>query len=90
MQSYTNVKISLSTSLKIKPWYARPITVQDTCCCRYHVEFQLCYETFLDFCIKFGSNDPPPSSVHEFLSKILCAQENDQLFYKKECVDGIK
>ena len=29
-------------------------------------------------------------SVHEFVSKILCAQENDQVFYKKQCVDGRK
>ena len=76
--------------MKIKPWYVRPITVQDTCCCRYHVEFQLFYETFVNFGIKYWSNDPPPSSVCEFLSKILCAGENNELFYKKECVGGRK
>ena len=27
-------------------------------------------------------------SFREFLSKILCAQENDQVFYKKKCVGG--
>ena len=35
-------------------------------------------------------NNPPPSSVHEFVSKILSARENDQVFYKKQCVDGRK
>ena len=29
-------------------------------------------------------------SVHEFVSKILCAWENDQVFYKKQCVRGKK
>ena len=29
-------------------------------------------------------------SVHEFVSRILCAQENDQVFYKKQCVGGKK
>ena len=78
METNTDVKIALSTFVKIKPWYVRPITVRDTCCCRYHVEFQLYYETFLDFGRKYWSNYPPLSSVHEFLSKILCARENDQ------------
>ena len=47
-------------------------------------------QTFVNFCIKYWSNDPPPSSVHEFLSKILCPRENNELFYKKECVCGRK
>jgi hypothetical protein len=72
-ESNIDVKISLSTFVKLKPWYVRPITIQDTCCCWYHVEFQLYYETFLEFGIQHWSNDPPPSSVCEFLSKILCA-----------------
>jgi hypothetical protein len=29
-------------------------------------------------------------SFPEFVSKILCARENDQVFYKKQCVDGRK
>ena len=53
MESNTDVKVSLSTFVKIKPWYVRPITVQDTCCCRYHVEFQLFYGTFVNFGIKY-------------------------------------
>ena len=90
MESNIDVKISLSTFVKLKPWYVRPITVRDTCCCRYHVEFELLYETFVNFGIKYWSNDPPPSSVREFLSKILCPRENNELFYKKECVGGRK
>ena len=29
-------------------------------------------------------------TVREFVSKILCAWENDQVFYKKQCVGGKK
>jgi hypothetical protein len=90
MESNVDVKISLSTFVKLKPWYVRPIVVCDTCCCRYHVEFELYYETFLNFGIQCWPNDPPPSSVREFVSKILCARENDQVFYKKQCVGGRK
>ena len=89
MKSNVDVKISLSTFVKLKPWYVRPIVVCDTCC-RYHVEFELYYETFLDFGMKCWPNNPPLVSVHEFVSKILCARENDQVFYKKQCVRGKK
>ena len=41
MESNFDAKISLSTFLKLKPWYVKPIVVHDTCCCRHHVEFEL-------------------------------------------------
>ena len=31
---------------KCKPWYVRINTIQNTCCCRYHIEFDLYYHTF--------------------------------------------
>jgi hypothetical protein len=37
-----------------KPWFVRPIIVCDTCCCRYHVEFELYYDTFLDLVKLYG------------------------------------
>ena len=88
MEMNVDAKISLSTFVKLKPWYVRPIVVRDTCCCRYHVEFELYYETFLDFGMQCWPNNPPPASVSEFVSKILFVQENDQVFYKKQCVRG--
>ena len=32
--------------------------------------------------------NPPPASLHECVSKIVCAQGNDQVFYKNQCVEG--
>ena len=58
MESNVDAKISLSTFVKLKPWYVRPIFVCDTCCCRYHVEFKLYYETFNHFGIQCCPNDP--------------------------------
>ena len=43
------IHVSLSAFVQQKPWYVKPITVRDTCCCCYHVEFELYYDTFLDF-----------------------------------------
>ena len=90
MESNVDAKISLSTFMKLKPWYFRTILVRDTCCFRYYVEFKLYYETILDFGVQCWPNNPPPASVHEFVSKILCARENDQVLYKKQCVGGKK
>ena len=58
MEIDVDVNISLNTFVKLKPWYVRPIVVRDTCCCRYHVELELYYETFLDFVMQFGQITP--------------------------------
>ena len=88
MESNVDVKISLSTFVKLRPWYVRAIVVRNTCCCRYHVEFELYYEIFLNFGMQCWPNNPPHSSVREFVYKILCVRENDQVFYKKQCIEG--
>ena len=53
------VKISINTSVQQKPWFVRPISVHDTCCCHYHVEFELYYDTFLDFGKNLWASSPP-------------------------------
>jgi hypothetical protein len=88
-EEHKEVKISINTFLQKKPWIVRPIIVHDTCCCHYHVEFELCYDTFLDFGKTLWPSSPPPSTFHAFISKILCEREGDELFYKKKCVGEI-
>ena len=51
-ESNPSVNVSFSMFSKLKPWYIRPNTIRDTCCCRYHVKFELYYDTFVDFCKK--------------------------------------
>jgi hypothetical protein len=75
-------KISINTFVQQKPWFVRPIIVHDTCFRRYHVEFELYYDTFLDFCKTLWPSSPPPSTFCAFISKILCEREGDDLFYK--------
>lgn len=45
-----DVEITINMSDKLKPWYIRPNTTHDIFCCWYHVEFQLYYDTFIEFC----------------------------------------
>ena len=73
-----------------KPWYVKHITVCDTFCCRYHLEFRLYYETFHNFGKIFWKKSPPPSIIHDFISQILCARESHELFYQNKCVGGKK
>jgi hypothetical protein len=90
-EEHEEVKISINTLVQQKPWFVRPITICDTCCCCYNVEFELYYDTFYFY---FGKtlwpSSPPHSTFSAFISKILCEREGDDLFYKKKCVGGKK
>ena len=83
------MNLSINTFVQQKPWYVRAITIRDTCCCRYHVQFELLYETFLRFGKTFWPNSPP-STIHAFISKILWERDSHKIFYNKRCVDGKK
>ena len=89
-EEYNGINMSINTFVQQKPWYVKPIIVSDTCCCHYHVDFELYYDTFIDFGKTFWENSPPPSTIHDFISKILCEREGDELFYQKKCVGGKK
>ena len=89
-EKHKEVKMSINAFVQQKPWFVRSITVHDTCCCCYHVEFELYYDTFLDFGKTLWPGSPPPSTFCVFISEILCEREDDDLFYKKKCVGGKK
>ena len=84
------INVSINTFGQKKPWYVKPITVHDTCCCRYHVEFQLYYDTFINFGKTFWKKSSPLSIIHDFISEIICARESHELFYQMKCVGGKK
>ena len=54
------------------------------------MKFQLYYDTFLNFGKTFWKYSPLPSTIHDFISQILCERESDKQFYKKKCVGGKK
>jgi hypothetical protein len=89
-EEHKEVKIFINTFVQQKAWLVRPIIVCDTCFCRYHVEFELYYNTFLDFGKTSWPISPPPSTFGAFISEILCEREGDELFYQKKCVGGKK
>ena len=86
---HRKVNFPINTFVQQKPWYVRPITVHDTCCCRYHVEFELYYDTSLRFGKTFWLNSPP-STIHAFISEILCERDSHEIFYNKRCVNWKK
>ena len=86
---HSELNLSINTFVQQKPWYVIPITIRDTCCCHYHVEFELYYDTFLWFGKTFWPNSPP-STIHVFISEILCERDSHKIFYNKRCVGGNK
>ena len=86
---HNELNFPINTFVQQKPWYVRPITIHDTCCCRYHVEFELYYDTLLWFGKKFWPNSPT-STICAFISEILCKIDSYEIFYNKRCVGGKK
>ena len=84
-----HVKIAISMFNKLKPWYIKPNTIRDTCCCRYHVDFEYHYDTFIDLYKRHWNGEQPPPTVRDFISMILCKRNPGEMFYSKKCVDGI-
>jgi hypothetical protein len=54
------------------------------------VEFELYYDTFIDFGKTLWPSSPPPSTFYVFISEIICEREGDELFDQKKCVGGKK
>ena len=54
------------------------------------MEFQLYYDTFLNFGKTFWKNSCPPSNIHDFISQILCVRKSHEIFYQTKCVGGKK
>ena len=80
---------------KSKPWYVRINTIGNTCCCRYHVEFEYYYNMFLHIRRFLHPNDVQecssitlPISSRYFLHTIMCLRQDKQEYYAKQCLDG--
>ena len=80
---------------KCKPWYVRINTIRNTCCCRYHIEFDLYYHTFAHIRrvlhpnhVQECSSTTPPMSSRDFIHSIMCPRQDGQTHYLKQCVEG--
>ena len=84
-ESNLGVHISFTMFSKLKPWYIRSNMIWDTCCCRYHVEFQLYFDTFVDFCKKHWDGEHALHTMRDFISMILWNRNPENVFSLK-CV----
>ena len=80
---------------KCKPWYARINTIQNTCCYRYYIEFDLYYHTFAHIHhflhpnhLQECSSIVSPMSSRDFIHIMLCLRQDGQTHYLKQCVDS--
>ena len=59
----------------------------DTCCCRYHVSFQILYSAFRGLIGHSGSIHP--TSPRDFVNSLLCARREDgDMYHRMACVQG--
>jgi hypothetical protein len=78
-------KISMNIFMQQKPLFVRPIIVCETCCCCYHVEFELYYDTFIEFGKIYGQvHLLLPHSVLLYL-KFYVKEKVMNYFTKKMC-----
>lgn len=71
-ETHPEIVISECTFEACKPWFLRSMRERDTCCCRYHVEFQLLYDFF---CRAPGFGGVLPSSPRDFMPTLPCERE---------------
>ena len=77
-EDHHGINMSITTFVQQKPLYVRSNTIHDTCCCHYHVEFQLYKDMFLEFGKILWKNSPPPPTICEFISQTLCERNHDE------------
>ena len=70
-------------------------TIRNTCCCRYHIEFDIYYHTFAHIrCflhpnhVQECSSTIPPMSSRYFIHNIMCLRQDGNTHYLKQCVEG--
>jgi hypothetical protein len=77
--AYPELRLGQISFEKCKPWYARINAICNTYYCRYHVEFEYYYNTFLHIRgflhpnhVQECSSITPPISSRDLLHTIMC------------------
>jgi len=93
--AHVELRLGQRSFEKCKPWYVRINTIRNTCCCRYHIEFDLYYHTFAHIRrflhpnhVQECSSTVPPVSSRDFIHSVMCPRQDGQTHYLKQCVDG--
>lgn len=84
-QTHPEISIGQRSFEACKPWFIRFMRERDTCCCRYHVEFQLLYDSFRRL---HGYDGLVAASPRDFIHSLLCVREDGDSYHKMACVEG--
>ena len=79
---------------KWKPWYVKINTTCNTCFCRYDIEYNDYYATYIHILhvshntlMQECSSTLPPTSSRDFIHNILCRRTEACTFYQRPCID---
>lgn len=85
--AYPHIKIGQTMFQRLKPYYVKINKFFETCCCRYHIEFDLYYQVFRKMREeRCGFQNAPPKQASLFIKSILCDHENGPQI---NCIKGI-
>ena len=75
---------------RLKPYFVKINKSFETCCCRYHVTFDLYYEGFRKMIEESGgtSQNTFPKRPSQFITSILCDKPNDCAIGEIDCIRG--
>ena len=81
--SHVELRLGQRSFEKWNPWYVRINTIQNTCCCRYHTDFDIYYHTFSHMHhflhpnhVQECSSTILPMSSRDFIHSIMCLRKD--------------
>lgn len=85
-----HIKIGQTMFERLRPYYVKLNKVFETCCCRYHIEFDLYYQVFRKIREdNDGYENAPPKRTSPFIASILCDKSDDNATGQINCIRGI-
>lgn len=74
---------------RLKPFFVKINKSFETCCCRYHIEFNLYYQGFRKMIEESGgSQNDFPKRPSQFIASILCNKSIDHEIPEIDCIRG--
>ena len=92
--SHVDIRLKKRSFEKCKHWYVRINTIRNTCCCIYHIEFDIYDHKFEHIrCFLHPNHVQECSSIvlpmpsRDFIHSILCLRQDGQTHYLKQYVE---
>ena len=79
----------------MKSFYCVPLKIQNTCCCKYHVDFSMHHEVlhsihstlYIKEMLEICSVSFLPKSSRSLLDRFLCPRDDGCFFYRNACLN---